>query len=120
MVRGEVAFGQVHGAIGLIVQAVIGLRTVAEVRAVSVIDGPVEATVVAPLVKGTRNGFRRLGSEPGSLRSDKLRIGRALFRQLLALALALHRPEAEELVFLDWSTNRSTEELPAVIGMTRG
>ncbi len=58
MVRREVACCEVLCAVSLIVQAVIGLRAVADVGVVPVVDSPVEAAVVAPLVEGTRNRFR--------------------------------------------------------------
>src|SRR6266403_1141280 len=60
MVFGEVAFGQVKGSVRLVIQAVVDLRSVAEVGAVLAVDHPIEPAVVAPFKKGTRNGGRGL------------------------------------------------------------
>ena len=55
MVGSEVAVGKISSPVGLIVEAVIGLRAVAEIGRVPVVDGPVHATGITPLVEWPRN-----------------------------------------------------------------
>src|SRR5437879_1810911 len=119
MVCGEVAFRQVTRAARLVIQTIVSLRAVADVGIVPVVDGPVEAAVIAPLVERTRNRFSGLSVQSRLLREHKFRIRCTRFRQALALPLAFNGEEAEELVFLEGTANRSAKELAAVIGEVR-
>ncbi len=76
VIDGEVSVGQIAGAVGLIVQAVVGLRGIADVGGVPVVDRPVHAAVVAPFVKGTRDGNGRLRGKPGALGKHELVVRR--------------------------------------------
>ena len=99
MVHGEVAVGEVAGAVGLIVLAIVGLRVVADVRGVVLVDGPVQAAVIAGFVERTRNDESRLSSKT-SVRGDGEFVERGSgFREALAFALALDGEEGEQLVF---------------------
>src|SRR5262249_54457610 len=88
MVAGEVAVGEVAGAVGLIVQAVIDLGAVAEIGRVAAVDVPVEAAVVAPLIEGARNDGSGLRSETPVFREGKLGEGLGRFLETLAFAFA--------------------------------
>ena len=115
MVGGEVTFSQIAGIAGLIIQAVVRLRTVADVGGVAVVERIVEAAVIAPLVEGTWNRQSRLSGKAVLLCQYKLVVSGCRFGQRLTLALALYGKKAEELVFHERTAYRSTEELAAIV-----
>src|SRR5437660_11469637 len=117
MVESEVAFGQVHRAVGLIVEAIVGLRAVAEIGGVPVVDAPIHAAVVAGLVERARDGFGRLRRKPCLLREDQLGIGLGSHGLGLALAFALDGEKGEEFVLYEGTTHRTSKKLATVIRM---
>ncbi len=68
MVFRIVAIGKIALAVRLIVEAVIGLRVVADVGRVLAVDEPVHTTVVAILVE-------RAGNYSSGLRRESCRLG---------------------------------------------
>ena len=73
MVFGEITLGQVTRLAGLIIQAVVGLRGVTEVRALMITEFVVQAGVVPILEKRPGNDGGRLRGQPGGLGDLQLR-----------------------------------------------
>src|SRR5690242_14912803 len=98
MVDSEVAFAQVACAVGLIVQTVIGLRIVAEIGRVPVVDDPICAAVVTSFVEGTWNHRSWLRCE--SILRGKSQFGERVsrLRETLAFPLALNGKKAKQFV----------------------
>ena len=119
VVHREVAVGQVARSVGLVIQAVVGLRRVAEVGALLGAEGVVRATIVAVFVKRLGNRCPGLVGREVRRRRRELSVGVGLLRRGLVLALALESEEAEGLVLLDWSADGSAELLARVVGMRR-
>ena len=117
MVPREVAFGKVHGGVGLIIKAVVDLRGVAEVRTVLVVDDPVEPAVVSPLKKGTRNCRRGLIRETVRLRYGKLSKRYCVHRLSLVFTFAFEGQEAKQPIFLEWASGRPAELLTCIVWM---
>src|SRR5215469_6446581 len=115
MVSGEVAFRQIHGGVGLVVQAVVDLRRITQVDAIFAVDDPVRAAVVAPLIKRPRDGSSRLIRKSVRLSNRKF-IERGRVHGLrLMLALPFQGKEAEELVLLKWSPQRPSKLLACIV-----
>ena len=98
MIVGVVPVGQIAGAVGLIVLAVVGLRVVAHVGGILPVDGPIEAAVIASFVERPRDDESRLGSQSGVCGDSEFVERGSCFREALAFALALDSEEGEELV----------------------
>src|SRR5581483_11140857 len=117
MVQRVVAVGEIAGTIRLVVQAVVGLRAVRDVRRVPRADGPIHAAVIAGFIERTRDDSRGLNirKSGGSLGQFRERGG--IFRKALALAFTLDGEEPEEFIFHERSADGTTKLLTAVIGM---
>src|SRR6266446_9434308 len=114
MVPREVAFGQVEGRVRLVIQAVVDLRSVAEVSAVLAVDHPIEAAVVAPFKEGARNGGRGLIRKTVVLCYGKFVERGRVHRLSLVFAFPFEGKEAEDFVLQDGSSHRSPELLACV------
>lgn len=55
VIGGEIAVRQIAGTVRLIIEAFVGLRVVADISAVSIIDGPIETAIVAGFIERTRD-----------------------------------------------------------------
>src|SRR5215468_8981773 len=112
MVQREIATCQIAQTIGLVVLAVVRLRTVADIGGISIVEAIVEASVVAILKKRRRDNRTGLRSEIGH--QAQLAEGIRVFRLAGVLPLPFKCKEAEHLVLDKWSSNGPTEKLPAV------
>src|SRR6266403_1069570 len=119
MVPREVALCQVHGGVGLVIQAVINLGRVAEVSAVLAVDHPIEAAVVAPFKEGARNGRHGLIRETVRLCQRKFSERARVYGLSLVFALPFNGSEAEEFVLPERSADGSPELL-ACVARVRG
>src|SRR5215813_8944841 len=112
MVFREVAAGKVSDAVRLVVQAVVFLGGVAQVRGVMIIELVVETAVVASLKEGRRDDLRRVRAN--GLSENEFVVGSGVFGKAGVLALTLEGKEAEQFVLDDRSTDRAAEDLAAV------
>src|ERR1700730_12982726 len=114
MVLGEVAFGEIARAVRLVVQTVIGLRGVADVGGLAVIELVIEAAVVAIFIERCRDNRRRLGSQACALSGLQLRKSIGALGEAGALTLAFKSKETEQLVLDDGPPDGTSKKLAAV------
>ena len=121
VIHSKVAVVQVAGAIRLIVFAIVGLRRIAEVGALSTVENPVCSARVTGFKEWPGDGGGRINEVPEE-RLSGLQFGvrRPVFLQTLVLPLAVDSEEQEDLVLHDWSADGAPELLAGVIGMRFG
>src|SRR5205814_7963832 len=104
-----------------IVEAVVGLRRVAEISALSGAESPVGAAVIAGLEEWPGKGGGGFVEIPKvRLRGLQLVIGIGRFYQIGVLALAVDGEEQEGVVLLEGTADRAAELLAGVVGMRLG
>src|SRR5262249_39789754 len=114
VVLGEVAFGQIAGPVRLIVQAVVGLRGVADVRGFAIVEFVIDAAVVAILVERSWDDRGNLRGKSGTGRGRQLSKGIRRFRKAGLLALSFERKKAKQFVLDDRASDGATKKLAFV------
>src|SRR5262249_26039241 len=112
MVQREVAARQIAETIGLVILAVVCLRTVADIGGISIVEAVVEASLVTILKNRRRDDRTWWRSQIRHQAQFAKRI--RVFRLAGVLPLPLKGEEAEHLVLDKGSSNGPTEKLTAV------
>src|SRR5579859_3863815 len=114
MVRGEVSGGQVIGLARLIVQAIVGLPRVTDRQLMIGIKAMINASVVSPFEKGSRNHSCGVGADGRQQAQFRERLLRHDKRSVLAVAF--DGAEEKVLIFANWSADVSAELLALELG----